>query len=134
MGLYRCYSCTDSRGCPGKMFESQGIPGQAPVCPTCGCGATPREAANILPVVTIHLDVPSGKPGIGLGHAACDSRLKVGMPRMQFTGEPAVVTCVACCRTPAFKLVNSLSEFQIVQDRDFLVLIDRAQGVTKVEE
>ena len=90
MPLFRCLNCK-------KEFEAI-----QPACVDCGIDPTthPRHKDMVVPLVTIHFDPPSGVPGIGKGFAACNPKLRVGMPNCGFSGEKngekIIITCPKC--------------------------------------
>lgn len=96
MALYRCLPC-------GKNFEATRTNDAPLECPNCQA----KGEANSAPVVTIHYDPPSGQPGRGSNHAACDEKLTVGRSGMGFSGEIAAVNCPKCRETPVFQLGNN---------------------------
>jgi hypothetical protein len=97
--LYRCY------GCMGE-FESD-----RPACEACGIDPVKdtRDKGVVVPLVTIHFDPPSRREGQGLGCAACDPKLKIGVPRCAFTSEPDAVNCAACKATEVFAAQDGFS-------------------------
>ena len=104
MKLFRCLSCEDpvSRR-PGVEFEAVG-----PTCPTCGDAGVELEC--------IHFDPPSGRPGKGLNHTACDPKIRLGRPKLVMTGMPAAVTCRACRATQVWKLNAELQGVPVPQE------------------
>lgn len=92
MPLFRCTACQGE-------FEAA-----RPACAACGLDpeADPRDKGAVVSLVTVHFDAPGRRPGVGVGHAACDPRLKVGRPRCAFSGEPSAVNCPKCKATEAF--------------------------------
>lgn len=97
--LYRCLVCT-------REFEAD-----KPACEACGIdpATDPRNKDVIVPLVTHHFDPPSKVPGRGLGHAACNPRLRIGTPKCAFTGEPESVNCAACKASAQFLAADGLS-------------------------
>lgn len=95
--LYRCVNCR-------REFEAE-----RPACVPCGLDPAkdPRDAAYVVECVRIHLDPPTHIQGRGKGHAACDPKLRVGRPGMQFSGEPRAVNCEACKATAEFKAAEA---------------------------
>ncbi len=99
MPLYRCLSC-------GGQFEAA-----KPACAVCGIdpAADPRDGEAIVELVLHHFDPPSKRPGRGLGCAACNPKIRVGVPKCAFTGEPEHVNCAACRATAAYAAANGAS-------------------------
>lgn len=99
MPLFRCLECN-------REFEA--------LKPACAeCGVDPEKDARDVGVVqeikTHHFDPPSRREGRGMGHAACDPKLKVGHPACMFTGEPSSVNCPKCKASEAFVAAGGLS-------------------------
>lgn len=92
MPLYRCLNCR-------REFELD-----KPACSHCGLdpAADPRDAQSLVELVVIHFDAPHRSvTGRGVGHAACDPKLKVGSGVVA-TGEKKAVNCRKCKASPAY--------------------------------
>ena len=96
MPMYRCYGCR-------REFEAA-----KPICEPCGIDAVanPRDKEVVVRLVTIHLDPPGRRVGVGKNHAACDPTIKLGAKNCQFTAEPSAVTCPKCKATDVFAAVE----------------------------
>lgn len=98
--LWRCLQCK-------AEFEAA-----KPACAACGIdpAADPRDADLITELTLIHFDPPGKRPGRGAGHAACNSGLKTGHPRCQFSGEPTAVNCAKCKASEVYTAADGLSD------------------------
>lgn len=92
MPRYRCGQCR------GEFVA------QRPSCAKCGLDPSQdkRHAALFQEMTTIHYDPPSHVPGMGLGHAACNQKLKTGSNGDAWTGEKPVVNCEQCKASDLF--------------------------------
>ncbi len=87
MPIYRCENCGGEAEHP------------TPKCVPCGLDAKaePRAAAVLTELATIHFDPPHPKvTGWGLGHAACDPKIKIGHDDARFSGQRDAVNCQRC--------------------------------------
>lgn len=122
---WRCYNCNNDKGDPGLDFY-----GDKPICPKCGLDGTNQRYRGLFAALkVIHFDAPdpalakgSGRHTRGIGHAACDPKLKVGT--VQATGEPTVVNCPACRESQAWIDADKTVNFN--PEDDFPVSIDLA--------
>ena len=102
MPLFRCLNCMNE------------FTAEKPSCADCELDPAKdkRHAEFFLPLLIHHFDPPTKVEGIGKGHAACDSRIKVGRiykPKCMFTGETSAVNCPACKATDEFKKAEGSS-------------------------
>lgn len=133
MAPYRCYICVNDRGIPGQEFAASPARGKLVVCPRCGLGEHPRDAAMIVKLETIHFDAPTNNPARGVGHAACDAKLMAGAVRL--TGEPVAVSCPACVRTEIYRTVAAeRGSPPVFAEADFAIEIDPASGIKTTDQ
>ena len=107
MQLYRCLNCTNDKGLPGKEFEAKN-----PECPVCQA-----DGNLVVQLECIHFDPPSGKPGRGKRHAACNPKLKIGsmgVAGLMMSGEPSAVNCKACQATDAYRIEADLRGVPVI--------------------
>lgn len=126
MPLYRCLNC---------LREAE-----SPTCEPCGLDSAkdPKDARSIVELCILHFDPPHPTVrGRGLGHAACDPRMKVGTGAM-YTGEKSVVNCPACKESSAFTSKGTpaatMLEMPVVPIDDAGMPLVSAGGVSLAEE
>jgi len=99
MKLFRCLNCAGEsreRGA-GEFAAESGV-----------CRKCKLSGEHVVELECIHYDPPSGVPGRGMRHAACDDKIKIGQYGLMMTGEPSAVTCRACMKSPVWKLNAAL--------------------------
>ena len=99
--LFYCYNCSTAFGPTAKN-----------TCTNCGAdGDDPQARGCVAEQLVHHYDPPHAiLVGRGLGHHACDPKVKVGTGGKRATGSRDAVNCPACRASKAFLDVGQREE------------------------
>lgn len=129
MKPYRCQNKRCSTDPHGRLIYDFWCepPGK---CPKCGLvEGDPRSRGLVIALVVVHFNPPHPAiDDLGTGFVACSPDVRVGTGNVRATGDPTVVTCPDCKKTPEFIAALDTWGWTLVAASDYEVVIDPVAG------